>query len=83
MVPFFSSCSLLARSSQNMQVKPRNPQNAGLQYTRPLDHLVLQKEKEDSCRVLDACLRFDGRRLAALLGYTVKREKTFGNGVPI
>lgn len=42
-----------------------------------------QKETEHMCRVLDACLYFDGRRLAALLGYTVKREKTFGEGVPI
>eukprot|EP00903_Cladosiphon_okamuranus_P015009 g13888.t1 len=41
------------------------------------------KEAEQTCRVLDACLRFDGRRLAALLGFTVKREKTFGEGVPI
>lgn len=38
---------------------------------------------EDASRVLDACLRFDGRRLASLLDFTVKREKTFGNGVPI
>ncbi|CAM9879747.1 unnamed protein product [Pylaiella littoralis] len=42
-----------------------------------------RKEAENTCRVLDACLQFDSRRLASLLGFTIKREKTFGEGVPI
>lgn len=42
-----------------------------------------QKETEQACRVLDACLQFDGRRLAGLLGATIKRQKTFGEGAPI
>ncbi|CAN0148799.1 unnamed protein product [Ascophyllum nodosum] len=42
-----------------------------------------REEMEHACRVLNACLKFDGQHLATLLGLAVRREKTFGEGVPL
>ena len=76
--------SLLFLNLDNMLLSPNYPEYNPLSTLPQIFQCRgLQTEIEDACRVLDACLQFDGRRLASLLGFTVKREKTFGKGVPI
>ena len=76
--------SLLFLNLDNMLLSPNYPEYNPLSTPPQIFQCRgLQTEMEDACRVLDACLQFDGRRLASLLGFTVKREKTFGKGVPI